>query len=201
MYCICSKRTRAEQNIIFYVFQRIKKLLFAGKRIMDCLGNLLHRKRLWQEGDIVETDCFAQLFLGIARHKEQPNIAELPAQVSRHRRPVHIGHHHVRNDQIVTLAIGEQGQRLLAVARGLDDIALSHQRSLGDCANHVLVLYDKHPPAAPKVLGLIEFTLARVGGGRLADMHGQIDIESRALTYFRFGKDKPARLLDDAVDG
>lgn len=49
MYCMCSKRTRAEQNIIIFIFQYIMKLLLTSKRIMYRLGNLLHRKWFGKE--------------------------------------------------------------------------------------------------------------------------------------------------------
>src|SRR5262249_40831859 len=126
------------------------------------------------------------------------------------RRPIHLGHDHVGNDEIdVPCAVLQHLHGLDAVA-GLENGVTARGEPAGiERAQALLILHQQDRTAAREIRRRLrrlarKYELARFGGSRFLgtrDMTRQENAEDGAASDFRFREDEAAGLLDDAVDG
>ena len=78
---------------------------------------------------------------------------------------------------------------------------MPRERPLRDGANHILVFYEENGAAAPKFLSLFLDLNGFSDLPSLYDVNGQIDDKACPLAHLRIGKNEPAGLFDDPIDG
>ena len=105
----------------------------------------------------------------------------------------HLGHHHVRQDHIEALPLGDQGQRFFRAGQG-DDIEVVAKRPLQRATHRRFVVDYQHSGqlARRRPHRLCLHVLAVTG-------RQQDDAKESALADFAFDFDSPTELQDDSM--
>ena len=140
---------------------------------------------------------------GVAGDQDDLDLGVFPDHFSGQRRPVHLRHHHVRDQQVDRPGVAFQNlQRGLAVVRLEHLVTLVLERPADKGADRILVLDKQNNLGSGQVPGDGVF-LGRLGG---FNFFGGIkrrkeNIKSRALPFLAVDKDRAPGLGNNAVGG